>query len=93
MAMSTPRFFGVSARVSRIALRMLARLHDVRGAQLPRRFHLAVVLDDGDDFAAGQRGDVQNHQPQRAAADDGDDIAGMRVANLQSHARRRPAAQ
>ena len=53
-------------------------LHHVRRAQLARRFHLAVVLDDGDHFAAGQRGDVQNHQAQRAAADDRDGVAGMR---------------
>ena len=41
----------------------------MRSAQLPRRLHLSVVLDDGDYLASSQRGDVENHQPQRAAAD------------------------
>ena len=54
-------------------------LHDVRGAKLARRFNLAVVLDDRDRFAASQRGDVENHQPQRPAADDGDGVAGARM--------------
>ncbi len=40
---------------------------------------LAVVLHDGDGLVAGQRGHVQNHQPQRAAADDGHGIAWARM--------------
>ena len=93
MAMSTPRFFGRERACFANGLANAGGLHHVGRAQLPRRFHLAVVLDDGDHFAAGQRGDVENHQPQRAAADDGDGIAGMRDASLQSRARRRPAAR
>ena len=59
-------------------------LHDMRGAELPRRFNLAVVLDDGDGFKTGQRGDVKNHEAQRAAANDGDDIALARMGVLES---------
>ena len=47
------------------------------GAELARGFNLAIVLDDGDDFAAGERGHVEHHEAERAAADDGDDVAGM----------------
>src|SRR5580658_2116552 len=54
-------------------------LHYVSRAQLPRRFHLAVVLDDGDGFKAGERGNMQNHQTQRTPADHGNDIAGARI--------------
>ena len=50
-------------------------LHNMRRAKLTRCFNLAVVLDDGDGFKAGERGDVQNHEAQRAAADDGDNVA------------------
>ncbi len=43
-------FRGQSARI-RDGLANAGGLHHVRGAQLASRFNLAVVLDDGDDFA------------------------------------------
>jgi hypothetical protein len=62
----------------------VGRLHHMRRAQLPRRFHLAVVLHNGNHFAAGQRGHMQNHQPQRAAADHRHRISGARARILKS---------
>ena len=61
-----------------MALLNTGGLDHVGRAQLPRRLDLAVVLDDGDDLAAGKARDVKNHQPQRAAANDGHSVAGMR---------------
>ena len=67
-----------AATVRRERARLLDRLadggslNDMRGAELPCRLNLAVVLDDGDDLVAGQRGDMQDHQAQRTAADHGD---------------------
>ena len=56
----------------------------MRRAQLPRRFHLAIMLDDRDHFASRQGSDVQNHQSQRTAADDCDRIAGTRPRILKA---------
>ena len=53
-------------------------------AELARGFNLPIVLDDGDDFAAVQRGHVKNHQSQRAAADHGHSVAGMRATVLKA---------
>ena len=51
----------------------------MRGAELSRRINLTIVLDDGNGFKTGQRGDVENHEAQRPSANDGDDIALARV--------------
>ena len=68
--MSTPRSFGVSARVSRMALRMLLVCTTCAAPKLPRRFHLAIVLHNRNRFASRQRRHVQHHQAQRPAAND-----------------------
>ena len=60
------------------------RLHHMRRAQLARRLCLAVVLHNGDGLAAGQRGHVQNHQPQGSAANHGHRIAGARARVLEA---------
>ncbi len=84
MAISTPRLFRRESAGFADGFANAAGLNDVSGAELARGFNLAVVLDDGDDFATGERGDVEHHEAERAAADDGDGVAGMGAGIFES---------
>ena len=80
MAISTPAVLRRKrARLADSIAECLSSLHNVSGAELPRRVHLSVVLDDRDHFVAGKSGHMENHEAERPSADHGNGVTGARA--------------